>query len=147
MIHILNAIDVINWDSMMIDNQKKLCLIVIREFTSERGADGFSKTEVEQYRVLRLEPDSEENYIYSVQVYAKGDKSTWVGGEKKFPTAYNGDFWSYIPFTFVGAIDNSEEIKKPPLLPLANLNLAHYRDSADFQEAVFIWANHSFMQR
>ncbi|MEO9279270.1 DUF4055 domain-containing protein [Acinetobacter sp. WA-87] len=137
MIHLLNAIDVINWDSMIIDNQKKLCLVVIREFISVRGADGFSKTEIEQYRVLRLEPDREENYIYSVQVYKKGDKGTWVEGEKKFPTDYNGDFWSYIPFTFVGAFDNSEEIKKPPLLPLANLNLAHYRDSADFQESVF----------
>ncbi|MEK5772805.1 hypothetical protein VXE29_19890, partial [Acinetobacter variabilis] len=82
MIHLLNAIDVINWDSMMIDNQKKLCLVVIREFTSERGNDGFSKTDVEQYRVLRLEPDSEGNYIYTVQVYTKGDKGTWVGGEK-----------------------------------------------------------------
>lgn len=26
MIHLLNAIDVINWDSMMIDNQKKALL-------------------------------------------------------------------------------------------------------------------------
>ncbi|EOY1042931.1 TPA: DUF4055 domain-containing protein, partial [Acinetobacter baumannii] len=76
-------------------------------------------------------------YIYSVQVYTKGEKGNWVGGDKKFPTDYNGNFWTYIPFTFVGAIDNSEEIKKPPLLPLANLNLAHYRDSADFQESVF----------
>ena len=33
MIHLLNAIDIVNWDSVMIDNQK-LCLVVIREFTS-----------------------------------------------------------------------------------------------------------------
>ncbi|HBJ3674496.1 TPA: DUF4055 domain-containing protein, partial [Acinetobacter baumannii] len=137
MIHLLNALDVVNWDSVMIDNQKKLCLVVIREFKSERGADGFSKTEQEQYRVLRLEQEGNGEYIYSVQVYTKGEKGNWVGGEKKFPTDYNGNFWTYIPFTFVGAIDNSEEIKKPPLLPLANLNLAHYRDSADFQESVF----------
>ncbi|KNX84044.1 hypothetical protein RR30_18825, partial [Acinetobacter baumannii] len=137
MIHLLNALDVVNWDSVMIDNQKKLCLVVIREFKSERGADGFSKTEQEQYRVLRLEQEGNGEYIYSVQVYTKGEKGNWVGGDKKFPTDYNGNFWTYIPFTFVGAIDNSEEIKKPPLLPLANLNLAHYRDSADFQESVF----------
>lgn len=137
MIHLLNALDVVNWDSVMVDNQKKLCLVVIREFRSERGADGFSKTEQEQYRVLRLEQEGNGEYIYSVQVYTKGEKGNWVGGDKKFPTDYNGNFWTYIPFTFVGAIDNSEEIKKPPLLPLADLNLAHYRDSADFQESVF----------
>lgn len=147
MIHLLNALDVVNWDSVMIDNQKKLCLVVIREFKSERGADGFSKTEQEQYRVLRLEQEGNGEYIYSVQVYTKGEKGNWVGGEKKFPTDYNGNFWTYIPFTFVGAIDNSEEIKKPPLLPLANLNLAHYRDSADFQESVFIWGNLNIMRR
>ncbi|MEX3022771.1 DUF4055 domain-containing protein [Acinetobacter baumannii] len=119
--------------------------MVIREFRSERGADGFSKTEQEQYRVLRLEQEGNGEYIYSVQVYTKGEKGNWVGGEKKFPTDYNGNFWTYIPFTFVGAIDNSEEIKKPPLLPLANLNLAHYRDSADFQESVFLYGATSIL--
>ena len=82
MIHLLNALDVVNWDSVMIDNQKKLCLVVIREFKSERGADGFSKTEQEQYRVLRLEQEGNGEYIYSVQVYTKGEKGNWVGGEE-----------------------------------------------------------------
>ena len=30
---------------------------------------------------------------------------------------------------------------------MANLNLAHYRDSADFQESVFIWGNLNIMRR
>ncbi|MFH4233194.1 hypothetical protein WAJ75_19525, partial [Acinetobacter baumannii] len=64
MIHLLNALDVVNWDSVMNDNHKKLCLVVIREFKSERGADGFSKTEQEQYRVLRLEQEGNGEYIY-----------------------------------------------------------------------------------
>ncbi|MFX5168622.1 DUF4055 domain-containing protein [Acinetobacter baumannii] len=137
MIHLLNAVDVINWDSMMVGNQKKLCLVVIREVVSTRGSDGFSKEDREQFRVLRLEPDDKGEYAYSVQIYTKNDKGEYEGGPKKFPTDYSGKTWSYIPFTFVGAVDNSEEIKKPPLLALANLNLAHYRDSADFQESVF----------
>ncbi|EHU1442955.1 DUF4055 domain-containing protein [Acinetobacter baumannii] len=137
MIHLLNAVDVINWDSMMVGNQKKLCLVVIREVVSTRGSDGFSKEDREQFRVLRLEPDENGEFAYSVQIYTKNDKGEYEGGPKKFPTDHSGRTWSYIPFTFVGAVDNSEEIKKPPLLALANLNLAHYRDSADFQESVF----------
>lgn len=137
MIHLLNAVDVINWDSMMVGNQKKLCLVVIREVVSTRGSDGFSKEDREQFRVLRLEPDENGEFAYSVQIYTKNDKGKYEGGPKKFPTDHSGRTWSYIPFTFVGAVDNSEEIKKPPLLALANLNLAHYRDSADFQESVF----------
>ncbi|WP_337081290.1 DUF4055 domain-containing protein [Acinetobacter pittii] len=137
MIHLLNAVDVINWDSMMVGNQKKLCLVVIREVVSTRGSDGFSKEDREQFRVLRLEPDDNGEFAYSVQIYTKNDKGEYEGGPKKFPTDHSGKTWSYIPFTFVGAVDNSEEIKKPPLLALANLNLAHYRDSADFQESVF----------
>ncbi|NLH05759.1 DUF4055 domain-containing protein [Acinetobacter baumannii] len=137
MIHLLNAVDVINWDSMMVGNQKKLCLVVIRGVVSTRGSDGFSKEDREQFRVLRLEPDENGEFAYSVQIYTKNDKGEYEGGPKKFPTDHSGRTWSYIPFTFVGAVDNSEEIKKPPLLALANLNLAHYRDSADFQESVF----------
>lgn len=137
MVHLLNAVDVINWDSVIVDNQKKLCLVVIREVISARGDDGFSKKDTEQYRVLRLESYGDYESIYSVQIYAKNSKGAWEAGIKKYPTDYNGNFWTYIPFTFVGAIDNSDEIHKPPLLSLTNLNLAHYRDSADFQESVF----------
>ncbi|MCL6184941.1 DUF4055 domain-containing protein [Acinetobacter baumannii] len=144
MIHLLNAVDVINWDSMMVGNQKKLCLVVIREVVSTRGSDGFSKEDREQFRVLRLEPDENGEFAYSVQIYTKNDKGEYEGGPKKFPTDHSGRTWSYIPFTFVGAVDNSEEIKKPPLLALANLNLAHYRDSADFQESVFYMGQPQF---
>lgn len=45
---------------------------------------------------------------------------------------------SYIPFTFVGAVNNDSSPDTPPLLDLANLNLAHYRNSADFEESAFL---------
>ncbi|WP_038342151.1 DUF4055 domain-containing protein [Acinetobacter sp. A47] len=137
MIHLLKAVDVVNWDTVMVNNQKKLNLVVIREMVSKRGEDGFSTEQTEQYRVLRLEPIDSGQFVYSVQVYTKGDQGTWVGGTTKYPRDFNGELWSYIPFTFVGAIDNSTDIHNPPLLELAKINLAHYRDSADFQESVF----------
>ena len=43
-----------------------------------------------------------------------------------------------IPFQFVGATNNDATPDLPPLLDLANLNLAHYRNSADFEESAFL---------
>ena len=45
---------------------------------------------------------------------------------------------SYIPFTFVGATNNDAAPDHPPLLDLATLNLAHYRNSADYEESAFL---------
>lgn len=44
----------------------------------------------------------------------------------------------FIPFQFIGAVNNDATPDTPPLLDLANLNLAHYRDSADYQESVYL---------
>lgn len=43
-----------------------------------------------------------------------------------------------IPFVFFGANDNDESIDDAPLYDLAVLNLAHYRNSADYEEGNFI---------
>ena len=63
----------------------------------------------------------------------------WCQGGGKFLNGVcrHEQQWSYIPFTFVGAIDNTASIESAPLLELADLNLAHYIDSADFQESVY----------
>ncbi|MFT4020064.1 MAG: DUF4055 domain-containing protein [Acinetobacter sp.] len=137
MIHLLSAKAVINWDSIMINNQRKLSLVVIQEVLSERGQDGFELIERVQYRVLRLEDAGHGDYVYTVEVISQTEKNAFASLGKAIPTDYNGQYWDYIPFTFVGAIDNSDEIDTAPLLDLANLNLAHYRDSADFQESVY----------
>ena len=44
----------------------------------------------------------------------------------------------FIPFAFVGAVNNDAQPDTPPMLDLANLNLAHYRNSADFEESAFV---------
>ena len=137
MIHLLSAKVVINWDTITVGNQTKLNLVVIAESVSERGKDGFSIETKQQYRVLRLEDAGLGEFVYTIEIYTKSDQGIWTGQGRKIPTDYNGDVWSYIPFTFVGAVDNSAQIENSPLLELADLNLAHYRDSADFQESVY----------
>ena len=43
-----------------------------------------------------------------------------------------------LPFMFIGSKNNDPTIDEPPLYPIASLNLAHYRNSADYEEACFI---------
>lgn len=129
MIHVVDARSILDWDYIVIGNQRKLSYVKIRECVSERSADGFVRSEVEQYRVLRL-----EDGVYTVQVYRAGNEEQG----KHIPTDYNGNTWDYIPFTFCGALDNSDEIHTAPLLDLADINLAHYRNSADVEDSGFL---------
>jgi len=43
-----------------------------------------------------------------------------------------------IPFSFVGVANNDSTPEPPPMYDLCALNIAHYRNSADFEEAVYM---------
>lgn len=51
----------------------------------------------------------------------------------------------YIPFAFVGATNNDQWPDQPPLLDLANMNLHHYRNSADYEESAFLMGQPQFI--
>jgi hypothetical protein len=54
------------------------------------------------------------------------------------PRQFNGAPFRYLPFVFIGAADNRVNPDKPPLIDVATVNIGHYRNSADFEEGVFI---------
>lgn len=138
MIHVLNAKSIHDWDHIIVGNQKKLSYVKIMKSVVNRTADGFGRETKDQYRVLRLEDAGQGDFIYSVQIYQQNEKGGWVEGPQYIPTDYHGKYWDYIPFTFCGAIDNTDEIYNAPILELADINLAHYRNSADVEESGFI---------
>jgi hypothetical protein len=43
-----------------------------------------------------------------------------------------------IPFVFVNPLDHRPRTDKPPMLDLVNTNLAHYRNSADYEQALWL---------
>lgn len=95
--------------------------------------DEFSEIEVKSYRVLRLD----ENNEYSVQVYSD-ETGQLIAGEIVYPTNAKGQKWIEIPFIPIGAQSNDFKIDDIPLESLADINLAHYRNSAEYENAVFI---------
>ena len=126
------AEDIINWRYTTVKAQRMLSLVVLRE-KYVVSDDGFKKEEDLQYRELRL-----VNGVYTVSVWQKKPEGIVRVGGPDQPTKADGKFFDRIPFEFVGARNNDAGIDEAPLLDLAQLNIAHYRNSADFEEMVFV---------
>lgn len=125
--------DVINWRTIVRGGREILSLVVIREKYGVHD-DGFEIKEDTQYRVLRLIDN-----VYTVEFWRKAANASFILHEGPYsPTDSTGNTWNEIPFKFIGCNDNDTTIDHPPLFDLATLNIAHYRNSADYEEAVFI---------
>jgi hypothetical protein len=134
-ITLYEARSITNWRTARVGSKQMLILVVLKE--THDIDDGFSMVTENQYRVLRL-----ANGIYSVEIWREQINSdgqkVWVIVEETFPVQGNGRPWSEIPFAFVGSEDNDADIDGSPLLDLATLNVAHYRNSADYEDSVYM---------
>lgn len=119
--------DIVSWRTLKNNTKTKLTQVVLRELYDKED-DGFVVTQGEQYRVLRL-----EDGVYTVEVYREGKSQG-----KAEPKKADGKPFNDIPFTFIGSENNDAEIDFIPLADLAVLNVAHYRNSADYEESSFI---------
>jgi len=129
------AEDIVNWRTERVGAKNKLILVVLKE-THVTDDDGFKQTIDPQYRVLRLE----EN-VYRVQIWRKYGTSgvgEFALAEEYTPTDSRGGALNEIPFQFIGWENNDIDPDLPPLYDLSVINLAHYRNSADYEEACYI---------
>lgn len=125
--------DIINWRTITIGSKKLLSLVVISE-ASVVDDDGFEQQNDLYFRVLRL-----LNGEYHSQVwYFDESQNDFVMESDMVPKKGDGTPWDYIPFTFIGSENNDPTPDLPPLYDLAVLNVAHYRNSADYEEACYI---------
>ena len=130
-----DATNIINWRSERHGAKNKLTLVVLSE-THVEDDDGFKEEIVEQYRVLRLVEG-----IYQVEIWRRSGgtgKGDYGLIEQFVPTSAQGQPLTEIPFQFIGWENNDEVPDLPPLYDLSILNLAHYRNSADYEEACYI---------
>jgi hypothetical protein len=54
------------------------------------------------------------------------------------PTDGSGKPWKEIPFTFLGSENNDASVDDAPLYDMAELNIAHYRNSADYEDSAYL---------
>lgn len=123
---------VINWRFTPHGAKSKLSLVVIAEPYVKKD-DGFMAELATQYRVLRLLGET-----YWVEVYRPGSGANWVLVERLQPLGGDGQPLDYIPGLFIGAETNDTQVEKPQMLDIANLNVAHYRNSADYEEMTYM---------
>ena len=133
-IHLHERKNVTNWRKVRRDGRELLTLVVLRE-TYTITDDGFKSSEATQYRVLRL-----VNNIYTVELWRKAEKTSGysIAIGPLVPTDSNGNVYNEIPFRFVNPRGNGCDVEKSPMYDICDLNIAHYRNSADYEESVFV---------
>ena len=122
--------NILNWRIQSNNAQQTLILVVLKEQVIQ-DVDGFEYKLVDQYRVLQI-----INGIYQMSLYDASEK--FIEGSKVYPKDSNGINLKSIPFTFVGVSANDASVDPPPLYDICSLNLAHYRNSADYEENTYI---------
>lgn len=117
------AQQIINWR----EDGGELVMVVLHE-TYEESIDGFEYETFDQYRELRLEDGT-----YIQRLWREGAVVATYEPRKS-----DGTRWGVIPFTFVGTVNNDVCIDPSLLYALSELNIAHYRNSADLEENCYI---------
>lgn len=129
------AEQIINWRFMTTGARRMLSLLVLKEeFDSED--DGYEIKRATQYREFRME-QLEGRLILRCKIHRQG-KQGWEVVEDYYPKKGNGQNWDEIPFSPFGAESNDPFPDDPPMEDLVEINLGHYRNSADYEESVFM---------
>lgn len=124
------AHSILNWGYEDYGNEYKLSLVVLKECADYLNpTDNFEWIEATQYRALRL-----IDGVYVQELYNQNCELVSV----TYPTDYSGNFFNYIPFSFIGSENNDADIDNSPLYDIAVLNKGLYQNSADVEEASFI---------
>lgn len=121
------AESIINWRLARVNNIMQPVLIVLAEEYDVQD-DGFKSECKPQLRALTLTETG-----YQQQLYRKNEKQEWVPEGEPIVPLMAGKPLPFIPFYAFGANENSLAVQDPPLLDLFDLNLAHYRVSADYE--------------
>jgi hypothetical protein len=111
------------------DGQKIQTQVRLIEY-AEVAVDDFESKQEIQYRVLSL-----RDGVYSQQLYNEKNEPI---GEEIIPTDYKGNTFDRIPFVYCGSEENNPDIDSSPIYGLARVNIGHYRNSADYEEGIYM---------
>lgn len=127
------AESILNWRVERVNNRSVLTLVVLSE-VHEEAAD-FETSVTPQCRVLRLTAGRYTVEIWRKQKDANGQEK-WMLAEPAFAPTMGAKTLDYIPFLLCGPMGIDPCVSKPPLLDLVNVNLSHYRTTADYEHGL-----------
>jgi hypothetical protein len=125
------AEDIINWRESVVDGKVVRVLVVLAE--EAEVVEDYETKCIPQWRELFL-----ENGVFNVRVWQQKSE----GGEPEIveeitPRSMKAVL-DFIPFEFIGAQNNDSSVDEAPLYDIAYVNRAHYRNSADYEDSVFL---------
>ncbi len=129
-----NAESILDWKEELVGGRQKLTYLRLHEDNDDL------ETGVEQHLVLTLEP------AYTVKRFHVTTKRNGPAiqsveeiqiGEDIIPVI-NGSPLFDIPAVVVSPYNLKADVEKPPFLDLVNVNLAHWRNSADYYWSLYL---------
>ena len=132
--------DIINWRTSMVGGKTVLSLVVLRE--DAEVADGYGMTTISQWRELFLDDlGSACCRLWQLDQARIPQIVPMVDAEGNLVDVVMlrsvGKVLDFLPFQFVGSQNNDSAIDESPLYGLAMVNLAHFRNSADYEDSAF----------
>ena len=126
--------DIINWETRVIGNETVLTMVVLKEVFERRDEGSFKVSKYEQFRALELLDDG----CVRVSIFVYDADHRGMDRERVYNICdVDGNEFGRIPFTFIGSENNDAAIDRPPLYTMSVLNIAHYRNSADYEESLY----------
>lgn len=135
------AEELVNWRTERRGGNSVLVRAVLREVVEVADEKDESKIAIlDQYREVALSEDG----AYQVRMWARLPRAhmtdpsaeLWIASDWVVPQR-RGESLSFIPLVILGANKLGATVERPPLIDLADVNLSHYRSSADREQALY----------
>lgn len=127
--------NIVNWRLTRVGSVNRVTMVVLRETWEYYEPENEFETKYgEQYRVLDIDTDGN----YRQRLFRFDAEGGAQEGVVEIYPDLGESLRGVIPFTFIGATNNDATIDDAPLLPLAELNIGHFRNSADNEESSFV---------
>jgi hypothetical protein len=151
------AENILNWREERYNNKYQTTFVTLHEIEYEQGENEFDSIEVDIIRVL----DFDEEGNYRQRVYKRKDMTSAGSGiavqtvetsnsltsgtgyvfDREINPKINGEPIKFIPFCPITSDGVSWKLDFPVLNDLVNVNVAHYRNSANYENGLLFTGN------
>lgn len=130
------AESIIFWRVGRVNNKSALVEVRLQETVEEQDTqDEFGVIHIEQIRVLEInEANQYQQRLFRKKAgSSKNEQAKYEPYGDPIISMVGGKALDIIPFVFVAADSTSPNIEEPPLMGLVNVNVSHYKTTADLE--------------
>lgn len=125
------AESIINWRTGEVGGRKMLTMLVLQEDVQE-PKDEFASQAITQWRVLKLDNGG----VYRVEIWRRPRENDEPVKVDEWTPLQAGQPMRSIPFGICGPRGIEPGVCKSPILDLVNVNISHYRSTADYEHGL-----------